>query len=179
MQKRERTPDNATPFPGTLLQNIHNSLCGKGLVVTRVVDPLHIDVEVAQITDGLGMDIPSFRLQLAGLAFRVKVSSATPSKKRTAKPCINCGKPPRASVTKPPEAPSSTATTPSNKTGMEMLAGLLELKTFNVKTVYGIKATGKKSALLCAIVDENGTSLVDSLLALGASSDGEWRTVRL
>ena len=196
MQKRQRNPVAATSnrenalFPTTLLQKLHVSLSGKELRVLRVVDPVHLDVEIVPSGDAdetsTSTDITSFRLQLAGLSFRKMASKAKPAaSKRAIKPCINCGKPPKAEVVKKQsESESATAMAaddvpPSDKTGIEMLEGVMEANTFRVKTVYGIKAVGKKSALVCVVGDEDGTPLVDSLLGLGVSKDGEWKAMRL
>jgi hypothetical protein len=189
MQKRERAAasnnENAL-FPTTLLQKLHVSLSGKRLRVLRVVDPLHLDVEIVPTGDtdepSTSTDITSFRLQLAGLSFRKMASKAKPAAgKRTTKPCINCGKPPKAEIVKK-QAVSETAMAvdapASDQTGIQMLESVMESNTFRVKTVYGINAIGKNSALVCALGDKDGASLVDSLLGLGASSDGEWKAMR-
>jgi hypothetical protein len=194
MQKRERSPVAAVNnekknalFPATLLQKLHVSLSGKELRVLRVVDPLHLDVEIVPTDDAdeptASMEITSFRLQLAGLSFRKMASKAKPAAgKRVTKPCVNCGKPPKAEAVKkqPASANAMAVDVPtSDKTGMQMLEDVLESNTFRVKTVYGMQAIGKNSALVCVVVDEDGAPLVDSLLGLGVSCDGEWKAVCL
>jgi hypothetical protein len=190
MQKRERTPVAAASsalFPTTLLQKLHVSLSGKELRVLRVVDPLHLDVEIVPTGDtdepSTSTDITSFRLQLAGLSFRKMASKAKPAAgKRTTKPCVNCGKPPKAEVVRKKavdaESVMAVDAPAPDKTGIQMLESVMESNTFRVKIVHGINAIGKNSALVCALGDKDGASLVDSLLSLGASSDGEWKVMR-
>jgi hypothetical protein len=182
---RSRTPiADDIPFPMTLLQNIRTTLCGKEVRVLRVVDAVHFDAEVVHTGGNEPSDISSFRLQIGGLSFR-KRGPGGDVKRATAafKPCHKCGLDPRGAPRKAKplsSSSSSSPTTASSKTGLEMLEQLLsETNTLTVASVQGIKAVGKHNALICGVEDGDGKALVDGLVSLGPSCDGEWKVVRL